>query len=153
MSQIFFHFVQNKFSLEDLALITPKRQSSHASGFDLASSSKEEIIIKPGERKLIPTGISIELYHGLEAQVRSRSGLSYKNGIAVLNSPGTIDADYTGEIKVILINFGEENFIVSFGMRIAQLVICPVSMLDLTIKKDLKSSTSRGENGFGSTGV
>lgn len=152
MTEIFFNFTQENFSTNEKEILLPKRQSQHASGFDLASANKEDILIKPNKRSLIPTGISIELPAGLEGQIRSRSGLSYKNGVIVLNSPGTIDADYRGEIKIILANFGEEDFIVKFGMRVAQLVLCKVVMEPLVIK-NMISSSLRGSNGFGSTGI
>jgi dUTP pyrophosphatase len=110
------------------------------------------VILQPGARKLIPTGISIELPLGLEAQVRPRSGLALKHGITVLNSPGTIDADYRGEISVVLINHGEEDFMVERASRIAQLVIAPVVQLEILVV-DALSTTTRGIGGYGSTGT
>jgi dUTP pyrophosphatase len=131
----------------------PAYQSEHAAGLDLlaAVSSDAPVIIAPGNRAMIPTGISIALPHGTEGQVRPRSGLALRHGVTVLNSPGTVDADYRGEIQVILVNLGHNSFTVERGMRIAQLVIaatmqaafCEVANLD---------ETRRGVGGFGSTG-
>jgi dUTP pyrophosphatase len=110
-------------------------------------------VLAPLERALIPTGFAIALPEGFEAQIRSRSGLAWKNGLVVLNSPGTIDADYRGELKVILINLGSEAFEITRGMRIAQMVIAPVSHVRLEESRILPEALSRGEGGFGSTGV
>lgn len=132
--------------------LTPRRASVHSAGFDLASSSADRIVIKAGERALVPTGIAIALSYGFEAQVRPRSGLALKNGVTVLNAPGTIDADYRGEIKVILINHGDQDFVIDFGMRIAQLVIAKVEMAELVATETL-GETQRGAQGFGSSGV
>jgi len=110
-----------------------------------------EITLKPGERKLIPTGISIAMPDNFEVQIRPRSGLAYKNGISVVNTPGTIDADYRGEIKVLLINLGQENFVIKKFQRIAQMVICPIIKAKLVETDNLPSSI-RGSGGFGSTG-
>ncbi len=134
---------------KDLPL--PNYATKSSAGMDLMAAVEEELVLKPGERKLISTGISIALPEGHEAQVRPRSGLAVKNGITVLNAPGTIDADYRGEIKVILINLGEENFIITRGMRIAQMVIAPCRQIDLNIVSSLEQ-TARGSGGFGSTG-
>lgn len=152
MKTIKCKFVDDNLSAEDRDFLLPKRQTVQASGFDLASAHKEDVTLMPHERKLIATGIAIGLPCGLEAQVRSRSGLALKNGVAVLNSPGTIDADYRGEIKVILINHSSEPFVVKFGMRIAQLVIAPVLLPELILSSSLDEST-RGADGFGSTGL
>lgn len=130
----------------------PKRGTSQSSGFDLASASHDTIVIKKGERALVPTGIALALPPGFEGQVRPRSGLALKQGVTVLNAPGTIDADYRGEIKVILANFGDQDFVIDFGMRIAQLVIARVEMGALLLAGHM-NETSRGANGFGSTGV
>jgi dUTP pyrophosphatase len=129
----------------------PAYQSEAAAGLDLAAAVAEDIIIAPGERALIPTGLIIELPAGYEAQVRPRSGLAIKNGLTVLNSPGTIDGDYRGEVKVILINLGQESFNVSRGMRIAQMVIAPVVQAELRLCLSL-SESERGAGGFGSSG-
>jgi dUTP pyrophosphatase len=135
---------------KDLPL--PYYATDHASGFDLMAAVEEPVIIKPMERKVIPTGIVIELPEGFEAQIRPRSGLALKYGITLLNSPGTVDADYRGEIKVLLINLGQEEFVVKRGDRIAQMVICPVVRVLLEEVQEL-TPTERGPNGFGSTGV
>lgn len=152
MHTIRFSFIDKTLSKAHQELLRPKRQSRAASGFDLVCAHAEPIVIAPGERALISTGISIEVQEGLEGQVRGRSGLALKHGLMVLNSPGTIDADYRGEIKVILANMSKESFTVSFGMRIAQLVIAPVSLAE-AIWVDSLSESSRGEEGFGSTGL
>jgi dUTP pyrophosphatase len=129
----------------------PVYQSSLASGADLCAFVPEPLVIAPGKRLLVPTGLFIEIPEGFEAQVRPRSGLAVKYGVTALNSPGTIDADYRGEIKVILINLGESDFVVNNGDRIAQLVFAPVHQA-VFILTDGLSATQRGEGGFGSTG-
>ncbi len=121
-------------------------------GLDLYACLEKEVLIKPMEWKLIPTGIAIELPKGYEAQIRPRSGLALKYGITLLNSPGTVDWDYRGEIKVILMNLGKEPFKVKNGDRIAQMVIVRVERLEPTFTEEL-SFTRRGEGGFGSTGL
>lgn len=136
---------------KDLPL--PSYQSPSAAGLDLlaAVSSATPVIIAPGARALVPTGIAIALVSGYEAQVRPRSGLAARHGLTVLNTPGTIDADYRGEIHVLLINLGEEPVTIERGMRIAQMVIAPVArahILDVTFL----DQTTRGSGGFGSTG-
>jgi len=129
----------------------PKYETNGSSGLDLEAFIDSEITLKPGERKLIPTGISIAMPDNFEVQIRPRSGLAYKNGISVVNTPGTIDADYRGEIKVLLINLGQENFVIKKFQRIAQMVICPIIKAKLVETDDLPSSI-RGSGGFGSTG-
>jgi len=129
----------------------PKYETNGSSGLDLEAFVDSEITLKPGERKLIPTGISIAMPDNFEVQIRPRSGLAYKNGISVVNTPGTIDADYRGEIKVLLINLGQENFVIKKFQRIAQMVICPIIKAKLIETDDLPSSI-RGSGGFGSTG-
>jgi len=131
----------------------PAYQSEHAAGLDLlaAVSSAGSITIAPGARALVPTGLAIALPEGYEAQVRPRSGLAARDGLTVLNSPGTIDADYRGEIQVLLVNLGSEPVVVSRGMRIAQLVIAPVVRAHV-IETTSLDKTSRGSGGFGSTG-
>lgn len=132
----------------------PAYQTADAAGFDILAAvpANDAIVIAPGERVLVPTGLSFELPRGLEAQVRPRSGLAAKHGLTVLNSPGTIDADYRGEVQVILINLGKEPFQIDRGARIAQVVIAPV--LQVQIKKASRlTETSRGAGGFGSTGT
>lgn len=135
---------------DDLPL--PAAMTAGASGFDLRAAVTEPVTLQPGERALIPTGIAIAMPEGLEAQVRPRSGLALKHGITCLNSPGTIDADYRGEIGVILINLGYEPFTVQRGDRIAQLVFQAVPRVELVEVEELPAS-ERGAGGFGSTGV
>ncbi len=131
----------------------PAYESEDASGMDLLAAvpAGEEVVLAPGSRALIATGLAIELPKGFEAQIRPRSGLALTDGVTVLNSPGTIDADYRGEICVILINFGNKPFAVRRGARIAQLVVCSVERVALIASERLTSSV-RGSNGFGSTG-
>lgn len=128
----------------------PKRMTEHAAGYDLYSCNKEDMLIKSGEVVLIPTGIAISLPAGYEAQIRPRSGLAIKHQIGVLNSPGTIDADYRGEIKIILFNFGKNDFIISTHTRIAQMVISRHESIDFIITDKL-DETDRGSGGFGHT--
>ncbi|MBO4440886.1 dUTP diphosphatase [bacterium] len=128
----------------------PVYKTTGAAGADICSN--EDIVIKSGGRTVVPTGLFPEIPDGYELQVRSRSGLAAKNGLFVLNSPGTIDSDYRGEIKVILANLGEEDFVISKGDRIAQLILSPV-LQALFVETDELSGSSRGEGGFGSTGV
>ena len=130
--------------------IIPKYETQGASGLDL-KACLEKIIIKPGEKSLIPTGIALSIPQDYEVQVRPRSGLAFKNSLTVLNTPGTIDSDYRGEIKVLLINLGKIPFEVTHGLRIAQMVPCPIIKIDLEEVKNL-DDTNRGEGGFGSTG-
>ncbi len=129
----------------------PRYMTSHAAGMDLYADLAEEIALAPGARALIPTGIAIELPDGYEAQVRPRSGLALRHGISLVNSPGTIDADYRGEIGVIVINHGSEPFAVRNGERIAQLVFAPFARAGLEEVADL-TETARGDGGFGHTG-
>ncbi len=130
----------------------PRYESLLASGFDVRAQLENPLVLKPGERQLIPTGLSFEIPHGYEVQARPRSGLAIKKGISLLNTPGTIDADYRGEVKIIIVNLGTENFEINDQDRIAQLVLCPVFQVDFDLVTDL-SETSRGAGGFGSTGV
>jgi len=130
---------------------TPKYATEQSAGMDLRANIDEPITLKPLERRLIPTGLSIALPDGYEAQVRPRSGLAYKKGLTVLNSPGTIDADYRGDIGVILINLSSEDFVVEDGERIAQLVVAPYTKVAWNEVSEL-DETVRGEGGFGSTG-
>ena len=129
----------------------PRFMTEHAAGADLCAANAEPIVIPPGGRALVPTGIAIELPPGFEAQVRPRSGLALKQGVTCLNSPGTIDADYRGEVGVILANFGAAAFEVVAGARIAQLVIARVERADFAVVDDL-SESGRGQGGFGHTG-
>jgi len=135
-----------------LKIIPPVFKTDGSAGMDISSASKEEIIISPGETALIHTNFSIEIPRGYEGQVRPRSGLALKHGITVLNSPGTIDSDYRGEVKVLLINHGKENFSVKSGDRIAQLIIAKYEKADIDFSTEL-TDTKRGERGYGSTGV
>lgn len=135
---------------KDLPL--PNYETVAAAGMDLRAAVESPIILKPGERQMIPTGLQMALPEGYEAQVRPRSGLAIRNGITMLNTPGTIDADYRGEVKVIAINHGEEEFVVNHGDRIAQMVIAPVTQFPV-VEVDELDETDRGEGGFGSTGV
>ncbi|SFS78401.1 dUTP diphosphatase [Paenibacillus sp. BC26] len=135
---------------EEIAL--PRKMSELAAGFDLQAAVNEPVILNPGERKLIPTGFSMAMPAELEAQIRPRSGLAYKHGITCLNSPGTIDADYRGEVKVLLVNLGQEPFTIERGERIAQMLFQIVP--DVAIAEvDELPDTVRGAGGFGHTGV
>ncbi|MDX9694690.1 MAG: dUTP diphosphatase [Bacteroidales bacterium] len=130
----------------------PEYGTEHAAGMDLRAFLKETVTLKPLERALIPTGLYIELPIGFEAQIRPRSGLAFKKGITVLNTPGTIDADYRGEIGIILINISNSDVIIENGERICQMVIAKHEQVTLSAVNEI-SQTSRGEGGFGSTGV
>lgn len=130
----------------------PAYATEQAAGVDLEAAVGEPVTLKPGERRLIPTGLAIALPAGFEAQIRPRSGLAFKNGVTVLNSPGTIDADYRGEVKVILANLGTEPFTVERGMRVAQMVIARYEHVAWQQVAEL-DETARGAGGFGSTGV
>ncbi|MBT5185383.1 MAG: dUTP diphosphatase [Kordiimonadaceae bacterium] len=132
----------------------PEYETTNSAGMDLmaAIAQNEQLTLKVGQRLLVPTGFNMALADGFEAQVRPRSGLAWKNGITVLNSPGTIDADYRGEVKVILINHGDQDFIITRGMRIAQMVIAPVTQITWNQCESL-DETARGVGGFGSTGT
>ena len=129
----------------------PAYATEHSAGMDLMAAIVEDVIVEPMDRVLVPTGFIMALPEGYEAQIRPRSGLAYKNGITVLNAPGTIDADYRGEVKVLLINLGAEPFTITPGMRIAQMVIAPYTKAKL-IEVETVSETVRGAGGFGSTG-
>jgi dUTP pyrophosphatase len=131
----------------------PAYQSAHAAGLDVVAAIPADapVLIAPGDRALVPTGLVLEIPAGYEAQVRPRSGLAIKHGMTLLNSPGTIDADYRGELKVIMINHGSEPFAVRRGDRIAQLIVAPVSHVEIAEVEEL-GATARGQGGFGSTG-
>ncbi|MDY7029607.1 MAG: dUTP diphosphatase [Spirochaetota bacterium] len=131
---------------------TPVYSSAQASGADIEAFLTEPLLIKAGQRAIVPTGITIEIPEGYEAQIRPRSGLANRHGITVLNSPGTIDADYRGEVKIILINTGDTDFTINPGDRIAQIVFSPVIRAEFYPNARL-SETDRGEGGFGSTGT
>nr|WP_247643125.1 dUTP diphosphatase [Pseudovibrio sp. JE062] len=130
----------------------PAYQSAEAAGLDLQAANEEAITLQPGQRAMVPTGLSIALPSGHEGQVRPRSGLAAKHGVTVLNTPGTVDADYRGEVKVILINLGEKAFVIERGMRIAQMVVAPVTQVQIEEVKELET-TERGAGGFGSSGL
>ena len=130
----------------------PAYKSEGASGFDIRACLKEDIILKPGERTIIPTGLSFEIPPGFELQSRPRSGLALKQGLTVLNSPGTIDSDYRGEIKTLILNTSQKNVTIKDQDRVAQLVLCPVFRAKFVEWSEL-SKTKRGGGGFGSTGV
>ena len=130
----------------------PKYETDGSSGMDLTANIENNVEIEPGKSAIIPTGLAVCIPQNFEIQIRPRSGLAAKNQISVLNTPGTIDADYRGEIKVILVNLGEKVFIIENGLRIAQMVLCPV--IKATLKEvDTLKDTKRGSGGFGSTGV
>lgn len=129
----------------------PQYETAHAAGMDMRAFTETEITIKPLQRVLIPTGLHIELPVGFEAQIRPRSGLAYKHGISIVNSPGTIDADYRGEIKVLLVNLSDTEFVVNNGDRIAQMVIAKHETISWEAVEAL-SDTARGEGGYGHTG-
>ena len=133
-------------------IILPKYETSGSSGLDLSANIKTPVKIEPGKTTIIPTGVSVSIPKNFEIQIRPRSGLAAKNQITVLNTPGTIDADYRGEIKVILINLSKKTFIVENGARIAQMVVCPIIKVKLK-EVDSLDNTSRGSGGFGSTGM
>ncbi len=135
-----------------VGLQLPTYATEQSAGMDLSAALTEALELGPGDRALIPTGLSIALPTGYEAQIRPRSGLAVKNGVTVLNSPGTIDADYRGEIKVILINHGQEPFTIERGMRIAQMVVEKYETVGWEVVETL-DDTERGEAGFGSTGT
>lgn len=132
--------------------ILPSYQTAGAAGADVCACLPQPIVLEPGAWAMVPTGLSFEIPCGYEIQVRPRSGLAAKNGVTVLNSPGTIDSDYRGEVKVILINLGSEPFAIAHGDRIAQLIVAPVEQAQFHVVESL-SSTQRGQGGFGSTGV
>ena len=147
MNEIFFKQLENGKGLYHI-----KKATDGSAGFDLLSASNNKVNIKPSESALIPCGFSLQMPSGIEAQVRPRSGIALKNSVTVLNSPGTIDADYRGEICVILINHGNEPFEINRGMRIAQLVFMKLPEVELKETGEL-NETDRGSGGFGSTGV
>ena len=147
MNQILFKTLDNGKALYNL-----QRATSGSAGFDLVAAIEQEIIIKPSETKLIPAGFSLEMPSNFEAQVRPRSGIALQNSVTVLNSPGTIDSDYRGEVGVILINHGIDNFSISRGMRIAQIIFLKLPEIEIVESQKL-SKTKRNDGGFGSTGI
>lgn len=147
MYQVLFKRLEGN---EDLAI--PRKMSEWAAGFDLQAALGEPIVLEPGGRMLVPTGFAMAMPKELEAQIRPRSGLAFKHGITCLNSPGTIDADYRGEVKVLLINLGTEPFTITRGERVAQMVFHEVPAVNIEEARELPD-TVRGEGGFGHTGV
>lgn len=145
----------NKINIKVIAnpgAVVPEYKTAGAAGADICALVEAPVTIPAGKYSMIPTGLFFEIPEGYEVQVRPRSGLAAKNGVTVLNTPGTIDSDYRGEIKVILINLGEKDFVINSGDRIAQMVIAPVTQASFEITDSL-SDTERGAGGFGSTGV
>lgn len=138
-------------TLENFKGELPQYQSELASGFDVRAQLENDLVLEPGQRTLIPTGLSFAIPQGYEIQVRPRSGLAIRNGISMVNTPGTIDADYRGEVKVILINHGTEPFEIKDQERVAQFVLAPVVQADFKVVEEL-DETVRGDGGFGSTG-
>ena len=138
--------------LENFKGELPQYQTPLSSGFDVRAQLSESVFLKPMQRCLVPTGLSFEISEGFEIQVRPRSGLAIKQGLTVLNTPGTVDADYRGEVKVIVVNLGEESIEIKDQDRIAQLVLCPVVQAEFVLTQDL-SGSARGAGGFGHTGV
>lgn len=135
---------------EDLPL--PSYESEFAAGMDIRAALEKPITLEPGERQLIPSGLKMAMPQGYEAQMRPRSGLAYRHGITMLNTPGTIDADYRGELKMLAVNLGDKEFTINHGDRIAQMVIAPVIQAEVD-EVQILSETERGDGGFGSTGV
>ena len=130
----------------------PSYQTIHSAGMDLRANLEAPVTLKPLQRALLPTGLFIELPEGHEAQIRPRSGLAYKHGISIVNSPGTIDADYRGEIKVLLVNMSDQDFVVEDGERIAQMVVAKYERVEWS-EADALTDTERGAGGYGSTGT
>jgi dUTP pyrophosphatase len=147
--KVHIHIARVGESAKDLPL--PRYATAHSAGMDISAAVDQDVVLKPGSTALIPTGFAIALPEGYEAQIRPRSGLAIKHGIGILNSPGTIDADYRGEVKIILSNFGKEDFVVRRGERIAQMVIAQLERAEW-IESDRLDDTERGAGGFGHTG-
>jgi dUTP pyrophosphatase len=137
--------------INNSGLPLPQYETAHAAGMDLRAFTDAELVIKPFQRMLVPTGLHIELPIGYEAQIRPRSGLAYKHGISIVNAPGTIDADYRGEIKVLLINLSDTDFVIKNGDRIAQMIIAKHETISWEAVEQL-NETARGEGGYGHTG-
>lgn len=145
----------NKIDIKCIAqkgAVIPQYKTCGAAGADLCALLEKPLTITCGKTAIVPTGLFFEIPNGYEIQIRPRSGLAAKNGVTVLNTPGTIDSDYRGEIKIILINLGDEDFVINNGDRIAQMIVAPVTQADFSIVENL-SETERGTGGFGSTGV
>ncbi len=146
--------VQVKFKKlqKDKGLLLPAYASEGSSGMDIRAYVNEPVVLRPGETKLIPTGLAVSIPFGYEAQIRPRSGLALRHGIGLVNSPGTIDSDYRGEIGLIMINWGDKSFVIKSGDRVAQMIISRVYQADILLVEDL-DETTRGEGGFGHTGI
>jgi dUTP pyrophosphatase len=144
--------VKFKRLIEDIDLLLPTYKSEGSSGMDIRAYVKEPVLLRPGEIRLIPTGLAVSVPRGYEAQIRPRSGLAIRHGIGLVNSPGTIDSDYRGELGIILINWGSEPFTIRKGDRIAQMVISKIYRAD-TLEVNELDETSRGKGGFGHTGI
>ena len=149
MTPVPLRIVRTRPQAADLPL--PRYMSPHAAGMDVAADLDQPLVLAPGARAAVPTGLALEIHPGYEVQVRPRSGLALKHGVTVANAPGTIDADYRGELKVILVNLGEQPFVVQRGERVAQLVLAAVARAEV-IEVEALSETERGDGGFGSTG-
>lgn len=141
-----------KIKVKSLSGVLPSYETPGSAGMDIRAYIDEPIILEPGKRTLVPTGLFMEIPSGYEVQIRARSGLAVKYGIGLVNGIGTIDSDYRGEIKVALINWGEEPFVINNGDRIAQMVVCKYETADLEVADEL-SDTERGAGGFGHTGI
>lgn len=144
--------VQRLAHAGDLPL--PRYETAGAAGMDLIAANPDDqpLVVAPLARVLVPTGLMIQLEHGFEAQIRPRSGLAFKHGVTVLNAPGTVDADYRGEVQVLLVNLGQEPFAITRGMRIAQMIVAPVTRVE-PVAVEAVDDTSRAQGGFGSTGL
>lgn len=145
------HHPELRFQVLSPLAVVPQYQSAHAAGMDLHAAIESPVPLRPHEIAMIPTGLAVEIPVGYEAQIRPRSGLSCRHGITVPNAPGTIDADYRGEVKIALINLSTADFTIEPGMRVAQMVIAPVARARVSVVDQL-SETARGAGGFGSTG-
>ena len=144
--------IKRLFPERDADIELPMLMSEHAAGMDVRAANPEPIVLRPGDRIAVPTGLAMAVPPGTEVQVRPRSGLAIRHGVTVINSPGTIDADYRGEVAVLLVNLGQEDFAIERGMRIAQLVVGVLAEVEVTLVEEL-GTTQRGTGGFGSTGT
>jgi len=144
--------IKRLFPERDADIELPALMSEHAAGMDVRAANPEPIVLRPGERAAVPTGLAMSVPPGTEVQVRPRSGLAIRHGVTVINSPGTIDADYRGEVAVLLVNLGQEDFVIERGLRVAQLVVAQLASVEVTLVAEL-DTTERGEGGFGSTGT
>ena len=144
--------IKRLFPERDADIELPKLMSDQAAGMDVRAAVTEPLVLRPGDRAAVPTGLAMAVPPGSEIQVRPRSGLAIRHGVTVINSPGTIDSDYRGEVKILLANLGQEDFTVERGMRIAQLVVSLLARVE-TVEVETLDSTERGAGGFGSTGT